>query len=454
MLRAATSTARSGWPRCLADRRGACLARLRRTARRSRPVLDRAGAGRPERRRPRPARAARRRGHRRGQGRQGRAASRTGSRSPVGSQVRLTVTSDVDDEVHVHGYDIEKEVHAGQYRDVRLHRDQTGVFEVETHEPSKLLLQLQSLTVPRRSAVSTSGQLLAHGVGSREDLPIPFSLRPDRRRARPGRLVRSCCCCSGASRGSTRPAPARPLPAAVQRALDGRRSRAGSLRALGLLATSYVAAGRGARQGRRAQPDRRRRLRAVLGRASPLLSLLLGPVWRLLNPMRDAAPALLRGCCGTDPEAGLAPLPAPWLGYWPAALSLLVVRLARAGRPDQHDAAGAARSTSRATSRCTLLARDVLRVAVVRPRPTASRCSPSLLGRLSVLRPARRRSARGAQPARRRGRDRQAPGLFAVVGVLLGSTRLRLALRLAGVGRLRADRLRSPPRLRRRSAWS
>jgi hypothetical protein len=60
-----------------------------------------------------------------------------------GSQVRLIVTSDVDDEVHVHGYEIEKEVSAGQPATLKFTADQTGLFEVETHESGLQLLQLE-----------------------------------------------------------------------------------------------------------------------------------------------------------------------------------------------------------------------------------------------------------------------------------------------------------------------
>lgn len=60
-----------------------------------------------------------------------------------GSPVRILVSSDVDDEVHVHGYDIEREVSAGQSTTIDFTADQTGVFEVETHESGLLLLQLQ-----------------------------------------------------------------------------------------------------------------------------------------------------------------------------------------------------------------------------------------------------------------------------------------------------------------------
>jgi hypothetical protein len=61
----------------------------------------------------------------------------------VGSPVRILVSSDVDDEVHVHGYDIEREISAGQSVTIDFTADQTGLFEVETHESGLLLLQLQ-----------------------------------------------------------------------------------------------------------------------------------------------------------------------------------------------------------------------------------------------------------------------------------------------------------------------
>jgi hypothetical protein len=61
----------------------------------------------------------------------------------AGSSVRILFSSDVDDEVHVHGYDIEQSVSAGQSVTIEFTADQTGVFEVETHESNLLLLQLQ-----------------------------------------------------------------------------------------------------------------------------------------------------------------------------------------------------------------------------------------------------------------------------------------------------------------------
>ncbi len=59
------------------------------------------------------------------------------------SQVRLLVTSDVDDELHVHGFDIEEPLEAGRTTTVELVADQSGIFEVETHESGLELLQLE-----------------------------------------------------------------------------------------------------------------------------------------------------------------------------------------------------------------------------------------------------------------------------------------------------------------------
>jgi hypothetical protein len=59
------------------------------------------------------------------------------------SQVRLLVTSDVDDELHIHGYDVEEPLEAGRTTTVELVADQSGVFEVETHEGELALLQLE-----------------------------------------------------------------------------------------------------------------------------------------------------------------------------------------------------------------------------------------------------------------------------------------------------------------------
>ena len=58
----------------------------------------------------------------------------------TGDQVHLTVTSDTADEIHIHGYDIEKEVSAGGTVTIDFAADIPGQFEVEAHEISPGLL--------------------------------------------------------------------------------------------------------------------------------------------------------------------------------------------------------------------------------------------------------------------------------------------------------------------------
>lgn len=59
-----------------------------------------------------------------------------------GQSVRITVTSDVPDRVHVHGYEVGAELPAGQPATVEFVADMDGLFEVETHESGVLLFQL------------------------------------------------------------------------------------------------------------------------------------------------------------------------------------------------------------------------------------------------------------------------------------------------------------------------
>ncbi|MFC4119289.1 hypothetical protein [Nonomuraea zeae] len=59
-----------------------------------------------------------------------------------GQQVSITVTSDVADELHVHGYDLEAELRPGVPATVRFTANLTGVFEVETHRSGLVLTQV------------------------------------------------------------------------------------------------------------------------------------------------------------------------------------------------------------------------------------------------------------------------------------------------------------------------
>ncbi|HZO50019.1 MAG TPA: hypothetical protein VFB26_07730 [Gaiellaceae bacterium] len=56
--------------------------------------------------------------------------------------VRLVVRTDVGREVHVHGYDLEKEVVRGRPTVFRFRARIAGRFEVELHHPDALLAEL------------------------------------------------------------------------------------------------------------------------------------------------------------------------------------------------------------------------------------------------------------------------------------------------------------------------
>jgi hypothetical protein len=86
------------------------------------------------------------------------AGARTGSRStPLltpgttrkltytqGERVRFRVRSEQDDEVHVHGYDIEKPLKAGQPLTIAFKATINGIFEIELHHAN---VQIGQLTV-------------------------------------------------------------------------------------------------------------------------------------------------------------------------------------------------------------------------------------------------------------------------------------------------------------------
>lgn len=59
-----------------------------------------------------------------------------------GQTVSLTVTSDVADELHVHGFDIKQTLQPGKPANIRFKADMSGVFEVETHGGKLVLIQL------------------------------------------------------------------------------------------------------------------------------------------------------------------------------------------------------------------------------------------------------------------------------------------------------------------------
>lgn len=67
----------------------------------------------------------------------------TGDTSPtvaLGSKVKIVITSDASDEVHLHGYDIEKAIAAGGTATIETTADIPGRFELEFHHhPTRLM---------------------------------------------------------------------------------------------------------------------------------------------------------------------------------------------------------------------------------------------------------------------------------------------------------------------------
>ena len=59
-----------------------------------------------------------------------------------GKQVVLVVRSDVADEVHLHGYDVKRDVSAGGTARLPFVADLTGRFELELEERHVLLAQV------------------------------------------------------------------------------------------------------------------------------------------------------------------------------------------------------------------------------------------------------------------------------------------------------------------------
>lgn len=62
---------------------------------------------------------------------------------PMGTIIRLVVTSDTADEVHVHGFDLYSDVTPGQPGQLEFVADRAGVFEVEFHDSRQVLTRLQ-----------------------------------------------------------------------------------------------------------------------------------------------------------------------------------------------------------------------------------------------------------------------------------------------------------------------
>ncbi|WP_046470293.1 hypothetical protein [Allosalinactinospora lopnorensis] len=257
--------------------------------------------------------------------------------------------------------------------------------------------------------------ILAHGVGGREDLPLPFPY------ALTGAAIALVVSFAALGLAWRRPrlsgdAAGRPLPRRLQAVLDGPAVR-WALRAAGLAVTVFVA------------------VAAVFGPNDTLnptpgvvyvlfwvglvpASLLFGPVWRLLNPLRTIHSCLAR-LARTAPDRGLWPYPA-WLGYWPAAAGLFAFTWLELVWPHSTDL------VSLRVWFAGYAAVQLLGALAFGGRwfdhGDAFEAYSSLIGRLSAL--GRRTDGRLVLRNPFNGLDGLAPmsGLAATVAVLLGST--------------------------------
>ena len=60
----------------------------------------------------------------------------------AGQTVRITATSDVEDTIHVHGYDKELAMKPAATTELTFVASDKGSFEIETHESGKLVAKL------------------------------------------------------------------------------------------------------------------------------------------------------------------------------------------------------------------------------------------------------------------------------------------------------------------------
>ena len=165
--------------------------------------------------------------------------------------------------------------------------------------------------------MSPDGISLAHGIGGARDLPISPELAIAGATAA---LVVSFTVLAVAWRNPRydEATSGRPAPAVLARLVDSTGFRV-ALRVVGLVVFAYGA------------------VAAVLGKdllTNPVfgmfyvwwwvglvpLSLLLGPVWRAISPVRTINLAFAK-LSGSDPDAGLYEYPVR-LGHWPAAAGL------------------------------------------------------------------------------------------------------------------------------------
>lgn len=258
--------------------------------------------------------------------------------------------------------------------------------------------------------------LMAHGIGSRSDLPLPLPL------ALGGGVL--AVAVSFVLLIALWPQPAihggragRPLPPAVVRALDGPALR-WAARVFGLAVTALVAVAAWFGPDDALNPTAAMVYAVFWVGIVAVASALFGPVWRLLNPLRTVH-LLVCTILRRDPYRSRWRYPAA-LGLWPAAVllgSFLWLELVAPGR------ASVVVIREYATGYAVLgLLAAALFGAAWFDRGDGFEVLSGLFGRLSML--GRRDDGTWVLRSPLAGLDqlRPGPGLVAVVAVVLGGT--------------------------------
>jgi hypothetical protein len=257
--------------------------------------------------------------------------------------------------------------------------------------------------------------VLAHGIGDRQDLPIPFSY------ALVGAAVAVVVSFLALGllwresrlRGDD---AGRPLPERLQAVVDSRPFRF-TLRLVGLAVTGFVvvAAVFGPDDALNPVPGF---VYAIFWVGLIPASLLFGPVWRQLNPLRTLHLGLA-AAMRTRAEDGLWTMPAR-LGYWPAAVGLFAFAWLELVHPDRAST-GLLKTWFGIYAGIQLLAAAAFGSRWF-DRGDAFEVYSSLIGRLAPV--GRRSDGRLVLRNPFDGLDglRPLPGLAAVVCVLLGTT--------------------------------
>lgn len=159
---------------------------------------------------------------------------------------------------------------------------------------------------------------LAHGTGPGHDLPIPlfYAVAGGALAVFVSFLAMGLLWPESRLRGSE---AGRPVPR-IQRLVDAPGTR-WTLQLTGLVATGLVVAAVVRLPDDPHLNPAASVVYAVFWVGLVVASLLFGPVWRLLNPLRTVHQLVARAL-RADPASGPLPLPA-WVGYWPAAVGLV-----------------------------------------------------------------------------------------------------------------------------------